>query len=1199
MLKNIRLHLEKDEEQQRKLEEHAAQALSTTHKQNINGFQRHIPSLLPYLSQQSTNYSVFCNKHSEFNIVDHGLGRTVYGFHPKAETLEHLQAFLSHSPYVNFATTHDTQTHSETDQFSGLLPGFIRRQSFKEMPKKVECLVVLGCGLGFHIEELLRQYQIQHLVIYEAEPQFFAASSFICNWKGILETAKKAGTGLYLQVGKDGRDILSDLSELRDHTNISGFYLYKHFNHIVYDTILEQLLSIPWPKLRDKGLSINLAQKAEKYVPLWATTNHLEHYQLPDKTSPLFQQNLRALKTYFPEILEQIENYTPRNWMPFVTQQGEINLIEKDLLVGWYSDTPKDDCRINLEGFSEHPNKDGLVLGYKGKKLAHYEHYKFVKKTEKLIDDVREQQGGLPENLQSLIIFGTGVGYQIELLFEQHEIQNVFICEPNPDFFYASLFAIDWGKIFEKVQGADARIYLNIGDDGSNLFRDLLSQFYSIGPYILNNTYFYQSYYNAGLNLAIAQLREQLQVVVAMGEYFDHAFYGITHTREGLKRNYPALVKRPDQHLSFDDKEVPVVLVGNGPSLDMSLDKIKEIRNQVILVSCGTSLQVLHRNGITPDFHAEIEQNRTTHDWAVLINDLEYLKSISLITCNGIHPDTGKLYKDVFIAFKEGESSTVSLLEAIGNDSFEILTYAFPTVSNFACDLFSKMGMSSIYLLGIDLGFVDPKYHHSKTSSYYTDDGDELYDYTERNNTSLTVQGNFRPTVNTKHEFKVSKQIIEQAIAKSAGKTFFYNCSDGARIVGASPLPLEDILILTDPDNKVSTVAKIKQEVFSSHDFEDAINTFDEKYQFETLCNELDTFETYIHKDIKTFEEGQELINKQKELLFLSYQHGKSLLFYYLYGTVNYSNAVLTKLLYSDIQSDNVSEDFIQGVTFWKHTYGVIKAKLQNYKPEFDTSSFSVQKRELLSSRVHTRGQRILLVTNSSAFSECVARNIKRPYTWQTEVVAIDFSQLKHYQQDDFEYAIYFHSPTSETCTDTHSLLGSEIFVAGKLSTLVLIDMHEVCHIRQLLAGRKNLRFMPVYYDRRPERECHWMANQAILAHLALGFCVSSNHGHIILPKYIVRDSFDSKEWPQDVLSTCLDATFVYDFDAYFLLSYNELSAEEVVSRNRTRGKKRLSPPGPEDLILRRYPDKEFARHIEAHIKNFPSLLKDRRLNSM
>jgi len=79
MLKNIRLHIEKDEEKQQVLEAQLAQHILTCQKDNINSFTRNIPSLLPLIQKPNLqNYSLFCNKFGEINVVDYGVGRTLY-----------------------------------------------------------------------------------------------------------------------------------------------------------------------------------------------------------------------------------------------------------------------------------------------------------------------------------------------------------------------------------------------------------------------------------------------------------------------------------------------------------------------------------------------------------------------------------------------------------------------------------------------------------------------------------------------------------------------------------------------------------------------------------------------------------------------------------------------------------------------------------------------------------------------------------------------------------------------------------------------------------------------------------------------------------------------------------------------------------------------------------------------------------------
>ncbi|MFT5713273.1 MAG: hypothetical protein ACI9DQ_001685 [Glaciecola sp.] len=546
-----------------------------------------------------------------------------------------------------------------------------------------------------------------------------------------------------------------------------------------------------------------------------------------------------------------------------------------------------------------------------------------------------DEAGFLPETIKSLILFGLGAGYQLESLFENKELEKLFICEPNRDFFYASLFAIDWAKILEKVDESGANLYINIGDDGTHLFRDLLAQFYNIGPYVLSQTFFYRGYYNASLNASIMQLREQLQIVVAMGEYFDHACYAIEHTKEALRNSIPFLRAKPSQYLNEQQRELPILFVGNGPSLDYSIETIRGLKGRAIVVSCGTSLQALHRNNIVPDFHAEIELNRATYDWAYRVDDLDYLKKITLLSCNGIHPDTCNLYKNVRFAFKEGESATVSTLNVIGVEKAESLAFSFPTVSNFAINLFLKLGFNQFYFFGVDMGFVDNQKHHSSQSGYYTPQGKELYKYTEENNTGLLVPGNFRPVVSTKYEFKLAKTIIEQALA--AHKIDCYNTSDGARIEGASALSIDNILLMSTEEQKQDVLQNL-ESCFYTLPADKFIEEFEAKYDSEVVLEEINQLQDLLQTTISNQDDVFSIIEKQKQFLFSSYQKGNSLFFYYLYGTMNHVNSVLSKAAMH--QEITISVEVAQQtISIWIETLNDVKLLLQNTNELFDTSS--------------------------------------------------------------------------------------------------------------------------------------------------------------------------------------------------------------------------------------------------------------------
>ncbi|WP_252732668.1 6-hydroxymethylpterin diphosphokinase MptE-like protein [Paraglaciecola chathamensis] len=1130
MLKNIRLHLEKDEEKQALLDDQLAKSIVKNRNDSFNAFLRNIPSLLPLIKDsQLSNLSLFMNKWGETNIVDYGIGRTFYGFHPSEEIQQQVAQTLDHCPCVDFTDTKKKTNlveNSEDPLDFKQLKSFKTEQALSPMPDEVECLVVLGCGLGLHIIQLLEARTIKNLIVYEPELQYFQCSTMAVSWADIFALAKAKGTALFLQIEKDGRDLLTDIKELREHISIDSFHLYKHYNQEVFDSIYHDICHRSWDDISNSGFGISQHKSHLEFVPSWAPKLDFNAHKNVSTQNSLFEQNLLAFKKYFPNIYQQYKDYTPQIWLPFQNQNQEINVVKSVGLHPWYGSSPKQDCEWNFENFNEQPNKDGLVLGYKGTKLAHYLHYQFVNETQELLKEAEEDVGELPETIASIIMFGLGVGYQLEKLLDEHTVEKLFVCEPNPDFFYASLFAIDWQTIFEKIEASDTRIYLNVGDDGTHLFNDLLNQFHSIGPYILNNTYFYQSYYNASLNSAIAQLREQLQVVISMGEYFDHAYYGIEHMKEGFRRDYPLLMNNPSQYLNYKDKEVPVFIIGNGPSLDMSIEAIKEWREQVIVISCGTALQALYKNGITPDFHAEIEQNRSTYDWPVLIGDLGYLKKITLISCNGIHPDTCELYKDVLVAFKEGESSTVSALSVLGKQHFEVLQQSFPTVSNFVTNIISVLGFNHIYLMGVDLGFVDVNHHHSKSSGYYQEDGKETYDYSTANITSLVVPGNFRPRVNTKHEFKVSRQIIEQVTHRKPKEQTFYNCSDGARIKGTTPLEIDNLLIMASNGERDKALASLKNKAFSNKHSTHFIEKYEKQFSHNLLLEGMQQLQNLVEQEISAPEDISNLINTQKELLFDSYQSGRSLLFYYMYGTVNYVNAVLIKLKAArDLNAKSIT------LNCWNNILTEIQRLLTVLQKNFDTSKFNDTKRELLEINERCKGKKIRIHSDSN------------------ELIA----SIKYLINTNFRgLSLLSNDRDNQNTEADFVLLDTDFIEEGTLNTLIINRNRE--YPRRL----KNS-FVSLMIPK--DDKANIVFDEFIVASHAMRGLLSYRDDTIIYPKYRIKDVNEPINPPPIHLTS--DSVLLNLREEFVLIT----KGGSAVMKNGTRGQVLTTIPSCKDYI--------------------------------
>lgn len=1178
MLKNIKLHVAADETLQKEYEEKLAKIISGLENKNINAFERYVPTLLPIVKAKgSRNISLICNKTGEFNLVDYGQGRVFYGFHPEEEALQHIANFAENAMYVDISESSDFSESSlepekkspeSKDQQNSpsksndvkktissfkQLPVWEKYQQFSALPEELDCLVLLGCGLGYQISYLLKHHKIKHLIVYEPEGQYFQCSTHILDWAEIFSLAKVKETSIYLQIGKDGRDILADLSQLAGIITLQGFYIYKHYHHPMFGSIYDAFLNRSWHDLKEHGISFSTEPSYLDYIPSWSPCSVSNNYQDVDLGGELFKDNLDAFKEYFPDIHKEFNEYKPVKWLPVVNKDGQINIVHMNSLTNWYSESPKQDCQTHYENFNLQPHKDGLALGYTGKKLRHYRHYKFVAKTEAVLKEIEEVKGSLPEKIKSIIMFGLGSGYQLETLYNNHDIDYIFVCEPNRDFFYASLFAIPWADILKSVADNKQRIYLNIGDDGSNLTRDLINQFYSIGPYLVNSTYFYQSYFNSNLNAAIAQLREQLQVIIAMGEYFDHAWYGTHQTQYLLRNSAPVLFKKPGQFLSFDDKEVPVFVIGNGPSIDIAIEYLHEYRDQVILVSCGTALRVLHKHGITPDFQAEIEQNRTTYDWAALVDDLEYLKKISLISCNGIHPDTSSLYKDVYIAFKDGESSTVAALNVLGEEDFETLKFAFPTVANFAIDLFTSLEFTNIYLVGIDLGFVNKSHHHSKSSSYYLDNGKELYNYSEENNTSLLVPGNFRPVVNTKHEFKISRVIIEQILSLKNKKSQVYNTSDGAKISGTFPLRIENLLITTTVQQRLASIQAVKEKSFKATDGADFGNKFDNRFKQHRIVEEIDRLLELIESPPETLNQAEKYIEKQKLTLFSAYERKDNLLFYFLYGTSNYANAFLSKLLCAQTDEEGLPPQFFKGLTMWETFLSDLKDVLTVKTDIWDNSHFNLQEREFTLLRNCAKNRKVLMVSNSTGFIKAFMSFNDEKLKYQSEFTYCDASNIPN---EEFDYVIYNNLPEYGGHFDTGA--GEQAFalpIKGGINTFVFVYEQEIELFRLLEKHEINdVSFISFVRDCQNDiMSRKWADHQAYLALWMTKMMYDDASPQVYLPKYFLCDADIDEVFTDSAFMPFEPEYRVSDFKFYLGCNVNGQPIE-LLSTCGTRG---------------------------------------------
>ena len=916
--------IQQDTTQQHLLEQQLAQLITHNKTQSYTAFSRCCPGVLSLLQQDNLQqrFALFCNRLGNPAVIDRSSASAVYSPEPQREAETEVVDFISAAPFIRLTPQPDAAVPDDADKAD-------TAWQTEALPANTDAVLMFGLGLGQQIIPLLTQANIRCLVIYEPDASMLHCSAQAMNWQDVFAAAANSNTLISLQIGQDASNIASDLNELCQHLpGLNKIYLYRHLSHPVMDEVIAGLFSHNGDKaqLLKPGRQYLGYQQANDYLPVrFNGVLGNKSYQLAAQTqTEQFLQNLAAFEHYYPAIASEVRNFSPRHWHLVQDNHGSLNLWhrQRNALLFYQ---PEQEASAAIEQFLHQPAKDDVILGQKVPwKFRHYVHYQAIAKLQALFSQIAQQQHTVPPQLASLILFGIGQGAFLTELLSRRDITNLYLCEPNIEHFYASLFTLNWQALLEQAEQAGRRIYLNIGGDGADYFNDLMQQFYSVGAFTIANTYLLQTSYTPSLSQAVKKLKSQLGVVLTIGDYYDHARFGISHSYKSLELGHHWLKAERSSYLQHKATQLPVFVVGNGPSLDQCADYIKEHRDKVIVVSCGTALKPLHQLGITPDFHAEVEQNRSTYKWITQVNDATYLKQIKLLSVNGVHPDTAALFGGTYLAFKDGEASTSIINHFFAAaQSVAQLTYAYPTVSNLAINWLLQAGFKQLYLLGVDLGYVDVNNHHSRLSGYYKADGTPVYDYGKVHGDIISVAGNFRPRVQTKIEFDVSRQVIEQTLKAFPGQAEVYNCSDGAYIQGAVPLQPAQILTF-QPDASVSAILEdFLQQSCITPAITEQLAEFKQFYHGNKLNQTITVWCQLIAQPVADFTSAKLCIDQQWALFKQQAALPGSVIFYLLYGSTSYFLSLMTKLLPALAQTEHelreqALEQFNTILTVWR-----------------------------------------------------------------------------------------------------------------------------------------------------------------------------------------------------------------------------------------------------------------------------------------
>ncbi|MBJ7539811.1 motility associated factor glycosyltransferase family protein [Marinomonas transparens] len=614
-------------------------------------------------------------------------------------------------------------------------------------------------------------------------------------------------------------------------------------------------------------------------------------------------RNLSVFSQVMPHIYEELKGYQPKKRFIYLEECGELNLYREDIGVPLFSQTPRLQAREKIAHALEFPTKTLLNLERSTNNESRHVFY-----SNKMLDEIAvqskglEEQKGWPEFVGSAIVFGIEFGYQLELLLDHRDIKHLYLYESDLDFFHYSLFTIEWENILETFNRDGRTVHFFLGVQPEEFTDNYLLQLQENGYFLAPETYLYMSYNSPENDKAFEYFKKHYVRQVMGWGFFDDALIGVAQGLRSLPKTKVAHFQGREA-LPKWVTEIPVFILGNGPSLDQGIELIKEVRDQVLLICCGSTINTLSKLGITPDIHVDIERMKITADKFSFLAK-EYLDKIWGLTVDVMHPEFFDYFKRSGMGMKPGEAITSLILmqaRAQGDETTYVqLNYCNPIVANLALSYVHLFGFNNVYYMGVDNGFKDKDSHHSVHSGYYKD-GKESGFQSFQDARLVEREGNFGGSIYATGMMDTSRVQLESLTRELNKRRNFvsFNLSDGAKIEGVTPLKAEDVLIM-DPKIDHAKVIDLLEKAFFTEPPAAVVNqTPDDLISIEDFRKISQSLQQGWDDSIKTREDVCNLLWSHHRKIFFLRASVHRHIYDLLIGSFTYSSFSIVQFLFT------------------------------------------------------------------------------------------------------------------------------------------------------------------------------------------------------------------------------------------------------------------------------------------------------------
>ncbi len=379
------------------------------------------------------------------------------------------------------------------------------------------------------------------------------------------------------------------------------------------------------------------------------------------------------------------------------------------------------------------------------------------------LNDFLEQKKKKLKKIKKFIFLGTLLGRHIPRIAQKIDANMYLILERNLEIFRLSLFTVDYTVLANK--GAIFSVMDNSIDEEKKIAKFITTE--GLDNYLIKLS-------STGINIEqyIDKLLSTLHSIKPIAYDYIRMLYIYANRTTKVLNNYKVLLLNKIKEDSPFFKDVPILYLAAGPSLDENMEWIKTNQDKFFIVTIGAAYKKLLANDIRIDMI-------TTLDESNILEKLQFDdESVSKISENTIILASVMTNEKILKKFNQEklflfEIFTSFHLNNIVFDGFSIGEIVLAVLMNF--------NPKQIYLIGLDLSLNQTTgATHSKASNSVV----QVLNLEQKQTRDtflieslIKVKGNLQDEVFTTPFFYSSIKSAEAKIARKSDDIKIYNLS--------------------------------------------------------------------------------------------------------------------------------------------------------------------------------------------------------------------------------------------------------------------------------------------------------------------------------------------------------------------------------------------------------------------------------------